>query len=891
LLVGSIAYHHPRRVEDASSEGQRFVPDPTQAETHAGFDTIASTPIERTSLERGAVVGRYVVLRELGAGGMGVVYAAYDPELDRKIALKLLLSRAVGDVGRTRLLREAQALAKLSHPHVVAIYDVGTVGEQVWLAMELVDGQTLGRWLGSPRTWREVLDVMHKAGQGLSAAHAAGLSHRDFKPDNVMVGRDGRVRVMDFGLARIGVEGGALLDAEGIADELESESAVAARATALTQAGAVVGTPRYMAPEQLAGAEVTAAADQFSFCVSLWEALFGSRPFAGETVRKLVASVLKGKLRSPEGRAVPGWLRRVCERGLAIDPARRWPSMAALLDALAEGQARARRRKGLAMVGVLVLLGGGVEGYRRWGLARRAEACEVTGDEVQVAWTAERGQQLHAGLVATGVGYARTTADKVVPRLEQQAQAWREARVEACLDAEVRGVWDVQMVDRSLWCLDERRSQLESLVDALTQADASVLENAVAATTDLAPVAACRDESMLAVLDPPPPERREAVRAVRADVTRAANLEWAGRHEPGLELAKDALVRAEALQWAPLTAAARLQLGTLFEATSAPDAAEAALVDAYFEASRGVAPQVAFDAASALVFMVGYRAGRHDDGRLWARLAEQALAELRDDDGLARAGLLHNLGNLDAAAGDFERARALHQEALELREQALGPDHSNVGESLGYLASVPYRTGDFEEAKALFERALAIQKQALGPDHPAVGLSLNNLGVVYSITGDYEPAKQLFVRALPIVEQGLGASHPAVVEVVTNLGMSYMDTGEPEAARPLLERALAIREQALGADDPLVGSILESLASVDVELGDYERAKALAERALAIADGAAEGDDAGAAASFRALAGVFEVLGDEERAKGLRERGEARGGEGRGSSGGEEEKR
>jgi len=815
-----------RPVEDASSEGQRFVPEQTQAETHAethaGFDTIASTPGERTSLDRGVVIGRYVVLRELGAGGMGVVYAAYDPELDRTIALKLLLSRAAGDVARARLLREAQALAKLSHPHVVAIHDVGTVGDHVWLAMELVEGQTLGRWLGSPRTWREVLDVMHKAGQGLAAAHAAGLSHRDFKPDNVMVGRDGRVRVMDFGLARIRAEGCVSLDAEGITSELESESAVDALATALTQAGALVGTPRYMAPEQLAGAEVTAAADQFSFCVTLWEALFGERPFAGETLMKLIANVLRGKLRSPQGRGVPGWLRRACERGLAIDPARRWPSMADLLDALAEGQARARRRKGLVAVGVLVLLGAGFEGYRRFELARRVEACDATGDEIEEAFTTERGQRLHAALVATGVGYARTTADKVVPRLEQQAQAWRDARVEACLDAEVRGRWDAQMLDRSLWCLDERRSQLESLVDALMQADASVLENAVAATTDVDPVAACRDESVLAALDPPPAESREAVRAVRADVMRAAHLESAGHHEPGLELARDALERAEALQWAPLTATARLRLGELLDASGAADAAEAALVDAYFEASRGVAPQVAFDAASTLVFMVGYRAGRHDDGRLWARLAEQTLAELRDDDGLARAGLLHNLANAHAAARDFDQARALHQQALELREQALGPDHSDVGESLGYLASVSYETGDFEEAKALFRRALAIQEHALGPDHPAVGLSLNNLGVAYSITGDFEEAKRLFARALPIAEQGLGASHPAVVEVVANLGFAYADTGEAEQARPLLERALAMREQAVGREDPLVRSILESLASVYAQLGDHE---------------------------------------------------------------------
>jgi len=220
---------------------------------------------EPVRIETGAVVGRYVVLQQLGVGGMGVVHACYDPELDRKVALKVLRSDTVDGVARARLLREAQALAKLSHPNVVAIHDVGTVGEHVWLAIELVDGQTLRQWLETPRRWREVLEVMGAAGHGLAAAHVAGLSHRDFKPDNVMIGRDGRARVMDFGLAR----------ASGKTTEPASDTTLVPSVpptwadAPVTRVGAIVGTPRYMAPEQLRGGRsVTGAADQFAFCVS-----------------------------------------------------------------------------------------------------------------------------------------------------------------------------------------------------------------------------------------------------------------------------------------------------------------------------------------------------------------------------------------------------------------------------------------------------------------------------------------------------------------------------------------------------------------------------------------------------------------------------------------------
>ena len=246
------------------------------------------------------MVGRYVVIGKLGAGGMGVVYAAYDPELDRKVAVKLLRAGVGASVdARTRLLREAQALARLAHPNVVAVHDTGSVGERVWLAMEFIDGQTLAAWCAAQpqrrSRWREVLAVMMRAGRGLQAAHAAGLVHRDFKPDNVMVGVDGRVCVMDLGLARHD-RNGSTRAGEPAWHPGAGQGVLSLH---LTQAGAVMGTPSYMAPEQFEGAEVTPAADVFAFSVTLWEALYGVRPFAGETIVALVSNLIAGRVQAP----------------------------------------------------------------------------------------------------------------------------------------------------------------------------------------------------------------------------------------------------------------------------------------------------------------------------------------------------------------------------------------------------------------------------------------------------------------------------------------------------------------------------------------------------------------------------------------------------------------
>ena len=334
-------------------------------------------------LARGAAVDRYVIVDQLGAGGMGVVYVAYDPELDRRVAIKILHDDLVRD-GRTRLIREAQAIARIAHPNVVSVYDVGETAGSVFVAMEMIDGQTLGGWLGAePRSLAEILGVFIQAGEGLAAAHAADLVHRDFKPDNALRGDDGRVRVLDFGLAR----GRGTEESISPADGLTTSNLD----LALTEVGAVMGTPAYMSPEQLAGQLATAASDQFAFCVALYEALYGERPFPSDTFESLATAVLEGNVREPPAdRKVPGWLRQVLLRGLSSDPGARHPSMHALLQQLRHDPGQRRRRIG--MTGAVVVGGVLVAALAYRSGANKGSPCTTAGEAVEAVWNDARAE-------------------------------------------------------------------------------------------------------------------------------------------------------------------------------------------------------------------------------------------------------------------------------------------------------------------------------------------------------------------------------------------------------------------------------------------------------------------------------------------------------------------
>ncbi len=442
-------------------------------------------------------IGRYTILRPLGRGGMGIVYAAYDDKLDRKIALKLVyISRERGTIGQARLLREAQALARLSHPNVVQVYEVGEHDRQVFLAMEFVSGTTLRAWSrASPRPWREVLAIYQQAGRGLAAAHTVGLVHRDFKPDNALLADDGRVRVLDFGLARAVVGDPDDPQPPVPSDSLRSSISLDTMdlSEPLTAVGLLLGTPAYMSPEQLLRQPTDARSDQYSFCVALWEALHGARPFTGRTLGELKLQVFAGPPRHPRG-PVPAWLGRVLTRGLAVDPTQRFPDMDTLLVALADDPAQRRRRRTLALLAGLVLTGGGAAGYT---VATHdpATACD-TSDPLAGVWDPDTRAAVTARFASLGLPFADQAATSAAAQLDAYAARLRPLLQTAC-QARARGLHTSRVHELQVDCAERLRGELAALTAVLQDADARVVERASQAVARLPPVEACGEPGRL----------------------------------------------------------------------------------------------------------------------------------------------------------------------------------------------------------------------------------------------------------------------------------------------------------------------------------------------------------------------------------------------------------
>jgi tetratricopeptide (TPR) repeat protein len=852
--AGTTGFDATLAASDARPSSASTALDPTLA---AGDGEGRGSTME---LPRGAVVGRHVVVGRLGAGGMGVVYAAHDPELDRKIALKLVLPGAGTDSeGRTRLLREAQALARLSHPNVVAVHDVGTHGERVWIAMEFIAGHTLNEWAGlRPRRWSEILRVLLHAARGVAAAHAAGLVHRDLKPDNMMIGDDGRVRVMDFGLAH-GRLHTPVLAASG-SHHASAEHPVLTRQ--LTHAGAVQGTPAYMAPEQWEGAEVTAAADQFAWSVTAWELLHGERPFAGDSLPALAAAVCSGARRPPPpGRRVPAWLRRVIERGLAIQPAQRWPSMVALIAALERGRTGASVRKAAAVTIAVAAVVAGAVVHHRWAAAQQLAACTAAGAELDELWSEGPRSRLHDALLASGVANAAGTAERVLPWIDRHADAWRAARVDVCL-ADLDGRQDVDTGDRARWCLDDRRVELAELLHTLDHPAPQVVQEAVPAAAGLRSPATCLDAGSLRRQPAIPASDRVAVREVQAELARAVARTLAGDHAGALARVTEARQRADALGWPPLIAAARLREGALAATTGAYAAAEEALRAAYFTAVRADAWEPAADAANALTLTVGYRLARHAEGRAWGDHAALAIERAGDPGRLREAERIEHLGIIDLTTGDLEAATVQLERALVLHRDTLGEDHPVVALTLNRLGAARINLGDYAGARVLLEQSRAIRERVLGPDHPQLAGVLNNLANTHMSVGAPAVALPLFARALAIEERALGPEHPNVALDLHNLANAHMMLERRDEAVALFERALAIQERVLGPDHPLVATTLGNLGPLKCLLGDCAAARQLLARALAIHEQVLGPEHPDVATTLRSLGDLHLLEGD-----------------------------
>ena len=428
----------------------------------------------------GTHVGRFVVLETLGEGGMGIVLSAYDAALDRKVAIKLLRPHLRGDEsnasgGHERLVREARAMARLEHPNVVRVHEAGTWNEQVFIAMEFAGGGTLKRWMREEtRPWRDVLALLVQAGRGLWAAHQAGLVHRDFKPENVLLDTDGQAHVADFGLVSAGGVTIAPREAAPAAGDIRGDTSAV---TSLTMTGTIMGTPSYMAPEQHRGERVGAAADQFAFCVTAWEALYGARPFVGASFDELRAAIFAGDPPDMAIGDVPPRIQAVLRRGLAADPAARWPSMGALLAALEDDPA-ARRRRGFVLAGSPARRGGRRDRRARAGGRRRRRALRRVRAPPRRRVGRRAARAAGRAFTAAAPSWGGETARLVAGALDADARAWVGARRGVQGHAARRAV---RAPARSLRmsCLDRRLHEMRAVVDVLiAEADPDVLARA-----------------------------------------------------------------------------------------------------------------------------------------------------------------------------------------------------------------------------------------------------------------------------------------------------------------------------------------------------------------------------------------------------------------------------
>ena len=686
--------------------------------------------------------GHYVLLHELGRGGMGVVYAAYDEKLDRKVAIKVL--RAQGDpAAQRRLVREAQGLARLSHPNVVQIYEIGDIDGQGFLAMEFIDGSTLRSWrVEQPRTFAEILAAALAAGRGLAAAHAKSLVHRDFKPDNVMIHRDGRVLVTDFGLVR-GDETAETPDAPAPTGELRAE---------LTRVGSVMGTPGYMPPEQFSGRETDARSDQFSFCVSLWEMLFAARPFTGEDSRAVEAAILAGKITEPARHTVPTWLRAVLVRGLACEPIDRWPTMDELLAALRRDPTP-RRRAMWASSGVLTvalaLAGWTVAATARQREATRTE-CEHSAHEIDADWNDAVAARLEQAFLATGKAHAATDWAHSRPWMDNYVREWAAIRERTCLETRLEERRSPASHAAITACLDERRATFLGVLDVWAEMSPIKLRMAAVSAASLPPLSLCTDEAHLARLARPPEQLRPQVEDLQLRLERVKALRLAGVYDAALPQAELLVPQAEALAWLPLLAQLRLEIGFDQAELGRYVDARSSVEQSFLDAAASGDELGMLSAATKLSHTIGSLLGQHETGHYWGKIAFALLSHLGMEGSVAEASLRNSVGSVYLKQAEYEPALAFYRRALSIYESKLGPGQPAVSASLNNIATVLRSQGKHAESLEPYTRALEIRETTLGPENPAIAYPLHGLGLSYLALGDHARARGYLERAVAL---------------------------------------------------------------------------------------------------------------------------------------------
>jgi eukaryotic-like serine/threonine-protein kinase len=737
----------------------------------------------------GQRLGRYRIVDGVGAGGMGTVVAAHDVLLDRKVALKFLTARGA-ETAPARVLAEAAAMARLSHPNVVKVHDVGVQGGRAYLAMELVDGVNLAEWRARTRPgWRQIAQVVAAAARGLAAAHEVGIVHRDVKPQNILIA-DARVLVADFGLS-----------------------------ARMHAGGDIAGTPRYMAPEQFRGDAVDARTDVFGLCATLYELLHGQPPFAGSTWAELREAAAAGRVQpAPAGSRAPAWLHRLALRGLEPDPERRPPDMAALARALLADPGARRRNRLLAAAGVAVAAGAfWVGGYLK---ANPERQCRAGSDAIAASWSAARRAQLRDRYQAAGTAASWPPLER---RLALYADSWRAVYGASCGDA-AREAITPDVLGLRLTCLDGQRAAVEAFVAALSSATPAQLGQAVGATLpsvgDCQFTAASRKKPR-----PTDPAGAAQATAIEALIVRSGAEQNLGDYARSGETAAAAVAAARKLGYEPLLAEALVRLaivGKLRGGAAGLQASDKQLSEAYAVAELGQDDRqrlaAAREQASTQLVL-----GKQEEAEKWGRLGEALLARLGNPPSDS-AVLKAYVGWLHYRASRNKEAAVAFREALAWAHKIVPPDPRRLAGAQASLCAA-------EPSEACARKALAMGLEAYGPDHPEIGAFYANLAdEIGGGAAGLAEACALYHKASHVLRT-LDPSHPNVIAGLHRESRCLERQGRPREARQLLDRALAVNPPPM-----FRATILErygdlAVAHIDVDTGIRHWRSALADYA------------------------------------------------------------
>ncbi len=750
--------------------------------------TVAGARRAGRILARGDAVGRFVIGDVIGSGAMGRVYSAWEPELDRRVAIKMLIED--GGAARDRLVREAQAMARLNHPNVVTVHEVGTTDAGVYVAMELIEGETLRAWTDPPRPWRDVVRVLVDLLGGLAAVHAAGVVHRDLKPDNMIIGSDGRVRLGDFGLAR----SGAVPTTTGLAVGTDTT---------------VAGTPAYMAPEVLRGGTATAASDQFSFGVMAYELLAGRRPYSGSTWAELVASVERGDVATIA--SAPAWLDTAIKRCLALDPAKRFASMREVAAHLTRHASRQRPTRWIAA-----------------GLAAAAVASGAT-------FAATRDDASHAQTCAIAVPDVRSAYafldERVLASLEGWLGTWKQERIDTCREASRGATSRTAGRER---CLEDQHAEVLAVLAYLQRPASGVAIDVLSA---LPPSIDCRSATLDAATPIPlEPDQAAAVRDVAAQLPTLRAFIAVGDARNALASTERTVQRAHASLHAPTLADALLVHADALRGADRLDDANTAAREAVAQAVRGRAdttlarawltriaiagdrrdlttaddfgvlavasveragsPPHLTATLARLRGLIAYNRGKLDDGHALLEAARTQFIEVSGPRSVEVATTLSALGSVARAAGKLDDAERWHRDALAIDRELRGEQHRDVARDHHNIAGVLRLRGDLPTALETYRKALAIEIATQGEGSIAAGLTHNSIGLVLLEQRDFAAALAEFTQARELLT---AADHGDRGFAEHNLGLLAQAQGNHREALPRFTAAAAIYATTIGA--------------------------------------------------------------------------------------------